>query len=152
MHMSQAPCGNLDELQKLLNDELAPEQAAAIVAHVQGCQPCQLLLERLVTRPIGTPCNSATPGRDETTDLSAPPVETEEVRQAPSLGSEPEATDQEVQDPDRTMSRSGQDSPPTQERNETDRVSYRPTIPGYELLEKLGEGGMGWSTWPARPV
>ena len=53
--MSQAPCGNLRELQKLLNDELPPEQAAAIVAHVQSCKPCQHLLERLVTRPIGSP-------------------------------------------------------------------------------------------------
>ena len=50
--MSQAPCGNLDELQGLLNDDLPPEQAAVIVAHVQGCHPCQRLLERLVTRPM----------------------------------------------------------------------------------------------------
>ena len=22
----------------------------------------------------------------------------------------------------------------------------------YQLLEKIGEGGMAWSTWPSRPV
>ena len=67
--MSHAACGNLRELQNLLDDELPSEQAAAIVAHVQGCQPCQRLLERLVTRPIGSPPASAKLGGDVTTDL-----------------------------------------------------------------------------------
>jgi len=142
--MSHALCGNLDELQRLLDDELAPEPAAAIIAHVQGCQPCQRLLERIVTRPIGTPCNPDTPGGDETTDVTAPPSATEDDNQAePSPEPKLEATDQEVQDPDRTMSRKGQDNPPTQDRSESTSPTYRPTIPGYELLEKLGEGGMG---------
>ncbi len=142
--MSQAPCGNLDELQKLLNDELPPEPAAAIIAHVQDCQPCQRLLERLVTRPIETPFARATPVGDETKDLSAPPAASEGSNQsAPPPGTAQEAADQELRDPDSTLSRSGQDSPPAQERTEPNRVPYRPTIPGYELQEKLGEGGMG---------
>ena len=41
------------------------------------------------------------------------------------------------------MSRSGQDDPPSQAAPRTSRAMRRPTIPGYELLEKLGEGGMG---------
>ena len=53
--MHQDPCGNLRQLQHLLNDELPSEQAEAIVAHVQDCQPCQRLLERLVTRPVDAP-------------------------------------------------------------------------------------------------
>jgi len=159
--MSQAPCGDLHEFQKLLNDELPPEQAAAIVAHVQSCKPCQRLLERIVTRPIGSPCNQALPRADETTDLIAQTAGTsltagsmtgchssgETSDHSPAaaspLGIEQEATDQEVQDPDRTVIRTGQDIPPTKERDETYCLSHRPTIPGYELLDKLGEGGMG---------
>ncbi len=161
--MSQAPCGNLDELQGLLNDDLPPEQAAAIVAHVQGCEPCQRLLERLVTRPIDVPLAVATPAGDETTcqepqpDPAATSPMAGSLTDCPSSGvtadlspaaaapplTDPEATDPEARDPDRTLIRSGPDSPPTKESNGTHGGAYRPTIPGYELLEKLGEGGMG---------
>ena len=173
--MKPTPCGHLRELEELINDALPPDHAARLVAHVETCEPCQRQLERLVTRPLGTPFATSPPGGNETADLSCPAAATEPVRReavrestatsrtdgtmtgchsagettddspagASSLGMELVSTKPEVQDPDRTMSRSGLDNPPTSHRGETPRASHTPRIPGYELLEKLGEGGMG---------
>ena len=161
--MSRAPCEDLDALQRLLNEDLPPEKAAEIVEHVQGCRPCQRLLERLVNRPIDIPLAVATPSGDETTrQESRPdpastsstagslmefpsPGETADLSPADraSLGASTEATDPEAEAPDSTLSRSGTDGSPPQETYGTHGGAYRPTIPGYELLEKLGEGGMG---------
>ena len=61
--MNQTPCGHLRELEKLINDELPPDQAARLVAHVETCEPCQRQLERLVTRPLEIPLAPTLPGR-----------------------------------------------------------------------------------------
>jgi Putative zinc-finger len=158
--MSKPPCENLHELQKLLDDELPTEQTAAIVAHVQTCQPCQHVLERLVTRPIGRPSKPTTLAIDETTDLIAPPAVTESAPQveaadptegtmagclssgettdhfspdASSRETEHERADMRLQDPDRTIDRTGQDNVATKDGSKTTSPSYRPTIPSYEL-------------------
>ena len=167
--MSRAPCEDLDALQRLLNEDLPPEKAAEIVEHVQGCRPCQRLLERLVNRPIDIPLAVATPSGDETTcqESGPDPGTTSSTAgslvECPSPGvtgdlspadraSRPVVTDPEAEAPDSTLSRSDPDGSPPQETYGTHGGAYRPTIPGYELLDKLGEGGMGVVYLRARPV
>jgi serine/threonine protein kinase/tetratricopeptide (TPR) repeat protein len=167
--MTQAPCENLRELEKLIDDMLSPDQAARIVAHVESCKPCQLVLEGLVTRPIGSPRDPISPGAKATADMMAQPPATESDPQdmlpdptagsmtgvhfsgettdlsidASALVSDHNSIDQRPRDPDTTLSRSGGNDPAARHLYETDPNPYRPSIPGYEVLEKIGEGGMG---------
>ena len=58
------------------------------------------------------------------------------------MAAEGATTDPGPGDTDRTVTQSGDESGPDQP-NAVRRPSEWPTVPGYEIVDRLGEGGMG---------
>lgn len=169
--MIQAFCGNLRELEGLINDELPPDQAARVIAHVETCKHCQLVLERLVTRPLDDPPSTSARIESETGSVAGPQAIKAEAQHGPpgrtatfptggSTGdfhppsrstdfhthatSTPDTvlTGPIDTDADRDCTAS-QGDPVTDLRRGQGRSGNPVRIPGYELQRKLGEGGMG---------
>jgi len=155
-------CPSQDQLRQLLDDRLM-EMVAEIVGHVEVCPTCQQHLEDLThnkdwkttlseaSGETGTEYGSnasATPRveNDQTVDVprvAEVEVTTDDREPVSRVGS----TDQMTGDigesaSDRTRSQTG-----SRHRSPTvKRVGMRtdcPDIPGYEVMERLGEGGMG---------
>lgn len=87
----------------------------------------------------------ATLGRTGTTADGQAPGETGDFSQhtASYVGPGPGSPVDEALDPYSTVAAGVQDGPSARPRVASERTSIGPRIPGYELLKKLGEGGMG---------
>jgi WD40 repeat protein/serine/threonine protein kinase len=111
-------------LQRLLDDQLEAAEDAAVAAHVEGCAACQRRLEGMVSERGG-------PGKGP-----GPPV-----RPGP-----PDATDAVL---DRLKQQGGPDSTAVRQGRADERLPAGasepglPAVPGYEVFEELGAGGMG---------
>ena len=98
--------------------------------------------ERSPREPAGPSGRSA--GKSEggrsgaTTEISHSPVPSQEV----STQELNDADAAEADDPDRTASADGADPGPAQLKRKPPPADW-PTIPGYDILQRLGEGGMG---------
>ena len=158
-------CPSQDQLRQLLNDRLNGSALAEIVGHIEVCPSCHAHLEALtrendwkttldeVSGETGTENDafafaSATPRveNDQTADIigvAELEVATDDREPVPGVGSTDEVTgDYGEVDSDRTRSQTGpRDGSPTvkQVGSRTDC----PDVPGYEVMERLGEGGMG---------
>jgi WD40 repeat protein len=113
------PCPSPDQLEAYLNDRLSDAEEYSLAAHVQACAACQGQLARLVEDRGG-------------------PVAVTLVQVAPAA-LQPRAgfMEQLVE----CVLRDGG----TGSRDESTRrtAEVLPEVPGYEILEELGRGGMG---------
>src|SRR4051794_32870814 len=110
------PCPSADDLRRWLADQLAPPEAGHIEAHLEGCRACQQALEQLTAGPAG-PVPPLPGGTDFLRRLQA----------QPPTGAWP-ARDEAATVPLREAGAEGPVPAP---------------LPGYEVLEELGRGGMG---------
>ena len=110
--MIQDTCPNTEQLQRLLSEQLEPQEEADLAIHIEQCEHCHQELERLTTSR-GSCCTDTGIGGPATIDPGATASHGWVLR--------PEATAQRA----------------------TVNTHALPAIPGYELLDKLGEGGMG---------
>jgi tetratricopeptide (TPR) repeat protein len=161
--MSPDPCPGLEDLDQLLNEQLEADQEARLVAHIQTCKSCQERLERLTagrdqarnnrTTQEASQKGGQTPGLFSTTDPGATtdfvPAAFVLVTNKAGDSCPEEMADRTADFPpraaNRTVSRNGSQpvEPKMRPEGDTHPSPARPEIPGYELLEKLGEGGMG---------
>jgi tetratricopeptide (TPR) repeat protein len=158
--MTSITCPSLEELCLLLEEELDEVRRVEIGDHIEVCDPCQDRLERLTTGKHGNRCadDQTTDGASELKgartessprlDLdktheheavapvsrtsSTPAYETDPGAITSNLPDDPDKSTQSISEPPRRQTCSAMNPP-----------SAWPGIPGYELLEKLGEGGMG---------
>ena len=130
-------CPSLEELRRLIEERLGPVREAAIEAHVEDCPDCQGRLARLTARrPWDERDTQEAAGRRMTALPDRPQPRFTTGR--PGL---------RRPRPGRTRRRAS----PWEVASWTrlrDRprapVSFgRPVIAGYEIQEKIGEGGMG---------
>jgi serine/threonine protein kinase len=162
---AMSSCPSQDQLRQLLNDRLNGSALAEIVGHIEVCPSCQEQLEALTcendwkttlgeissetaTENSASAFASATPRveNDQTADvIGAADLEasTDDREPVPGVGSTDEVSgDFGEVDSDRTRSHSGpRDGSPA-----VKPVGSRtdcPDVPGYEVMERLGEGGMG---------
>jgi WD40 repeat protein len=113
--MSQ-PCPSRDQLERLLADELDQGQDAVVSRHVEGCDHCQQALEGL-TAPAGD--SGSLPGSAVGPD--GVPVPREDFLR-------------------RLKDDTGVVPPVTLRVRPSPRL---PEVPGYEVLQEVGRGGMG---------
>jgi hypothetical protein len=122
-------CPERAVLEQLLAGQLPPAVEASVAGHVDQCPACQEVLEQL-TGPSGPAPLSMT--------IVAGPLASGEEHPAPKeafvrrlkqegLGSAPKAGG----------------TTPRDEPGSPDRPAGLPVVPGYDLLEELGRGGMG---------
>ena len=129
-------CPSLEELRRLIEERLGPVREAAIEAHVEDCPDCQDRLARLTARrpwyerdtqeAMGANVGIAGPSPTEVYDGTTGPAES-------TAG--PDATASHA------LGGGVPDAPPDRPRAPVS--SGRPVIAGYEIREKIGEGGMG---------
>ena len=108
-------CPSRELLNALLNDALNAKEREGLEAHVGECTACQEVLQRL-------------------------PGESEDWQRWERLLQKTKTVA-----PEQTERRTPSPLPPTKiQTNFSDALStFRPTIPGYEILAELGRGGMG---------
>jgi tetratricopeptide (TPR) repeat protein/tRNA A-37 threonylcarbamoyl transferase component Bud32 len=115
-----SPCPADDQLRLLLDEQLPPDVAAPLVSHTDGCSACQQRLERLLADSLA----ASLPQRLRTVvEAGGAPPPAPTVRNSP--GSKPA-------------------------EDFLERLKSRPapalpggtSLPGYEVLEELGRGGM----------
>ena len=118
--MSTQPCPTVEDLERLLAEQLSDLECAALARHVESCAGCREALARLTADagddscPTG-PCAESPPAfLDELARFRPPELCT------PLLGT------------DTPGSLGG-----------TLTTGVRPRVSGYEVLEELGRGGMG---------
>jgi hypothetical protein len=134
-------------LLRFLEGELDAEDDATIVAHVEDCRECHTRLERL------TAGRSAARMQSTVDDRGGEPGA--DSAATPGYGPEPESdrgedTQEEGADDPTVDGAPGSDSTAALDRTEDEpgqpaivRSTEFPEVPGYELLQRLGEGGMG---------
>jgi serine/threonine protein kinase/tetratricopeptide (TPR) repeat protein len=159
--MTTIDCPRREELSGLLENQLEPDRLAEIVAHVEECEPCQNVLERLTD--LRAEDRGAAGQADEWSvgsgghlaDTDPDPDSGTTVDHRVDAPIRPVAARTDLHadtsltagslptDPEPTTSQTGEPSPGEQVRSGRNSLSNLPNVPGYELLEKLGEGGMG---------
>ena len=156
-------CPSEDQLRQLLDDRLIGLALAEIVGHVEVCPSCHEQLEALtrgnrskttlgdVSNETGTENGSiaSAPPRvadDQTADFIAVAeivVATDDTEPFPGVGSTDQLTgDFGEVDSDRTRSQTGSRDGSSRVK-QVESPTDCPDIPGYEVMERLGEGGMG---------
>ncbi|MFI5459234.1 MAG: protein kinase [Isosphaerales bacterium] len=154
-------CPSPDLIVELLNDHLQGPELAGIVAHIEECLRCQTHLEELtraagrittlrqVAADVGLEGESAAdPTAHDENGPAADGGSAERLEGAgdhpdPAVGSTAPLTDQgQPADPDRTRSQigSGNGSPKSDPGGPRTDL---PSVSGYQVMERLGEGGMG---------
>lgn len=167
--MYRVVCPVPDELRRFLDEQLAPPRQTEVGIHVDICLSCQTVLETLTQRRasdlvgLSTEFLQGSEGRGGQDPIPAGELEDtdESADGAPRLDTAPSAhlNGHTSRDPKRTRSynSSGESntdpgspasddldgSSASMDRTETDLVCRLPQIAAYELLELLGEGGMG---------
>jgi len=156
-------CPSRDLIVELLNDCLDGTELAETVAHIENCPRCQEHLEDLtrghgwkttvpeVSGERGPEGGAAAQSTAELENGSAadaigvPEIEDtiDDTEPVPAGGStDPAATDDKPADPDRTGSVIGFGNGSSRTGLGGSR-SDCPDVPGYEVIQRLGEGGMG---------
>jgi tetratricopeptide (TPR) repeat protein len=149
--MSTGQCPDAESLYRLLKIGLERDCETEIETHVSSCAACQSLIATWTVDnnagAVGETVSrggdahridgwrSAPPDRDVTTDLSPPGSDRERDTDQGATGDHTPAPGLPATDLDR-VNRRRDDLRPNTARG-------WPVIPGYELLSKLGEGGMG---------
>jgi len=167
--MDHGACPTLDELCQFLDEQLEPPRQAGIGTHVDMCLPCQTVLETLTQRRafdlIGLSTESLQgsegPRAQDQNPADARGGIGDVENGVPRPDTEPSAqlNGHSSLDLDRTKSYIAPGEPSTDqgspgpdepagpradsERTETDLRPVLPQIASYELLDVLGEGGMG---------
>ncbi|MFI5460855.1 MAG: protein kinase [Isosphaerales bacterium] len=171
--MTPESCPTLEDLSRWLNEQLDPAQRAEIGTHVDTCSQCQGKLDELTRRQAygldglgGEPFH----GPDlDSPEATAPPAPQERACALPEAGrgrsGDAEATDPLSGASDRNLDRSEPagitdettvdhitaDRDPTVDPSPLDTdpdvgmesPEWRSAIPSYDVLEVIGEGGMG---------
>ncbi|MGO9924330.1 MAG: protein kinase domain-containing protein [Isosphaeraceae bacterium] len=154
--MYHGACPTPDELGVFLDERLEPRRQEEIGTHVDMCLACQTMLEALTQRRafdligLSTESFRGLAGHrvhdQHSTDEAEGIGYGSNGLQVPDHEGEPssQVDGDSPLDPDRTVPY----IPPTGPRADTDRTesdlrSDLPPIAGYELLDVLGEGGMG---------
>ncbi len=110
-------CPSPADLHGLLAESLDDKNRLALELHVESCTACQAVLDRLTASENGAGAATAPAARD---DLPVPAEFAERLRQFSPF--EPVA-----------------DIRPETAEHET----FRPDLPGFEIIDELGRGGMG---------
>jgi len=119
--MMRTPCcPSVEDLERLLAEQLPEAECRAVAQHVEGCAGCREALARL-TDDAGDDLSSAGPLAE------SPPAFLDELalRPPPALDTPAPAIDTP--------------GPP----GATPARDVWPRVPGYEVLEELGRGGVG---------
>ena len=121
---SAMKCPDADTLRALLEGSLSGEPEASLVAHVEQCPDCQQHLERL-TCPV--PDDTMTSGQ----------------KQVWGCVFTPESQDTQDKDSNDTGGRAAETACDRVPSAGVPRAEFLPEVPGYDLLEEIGRGGMG---------
>jgi len=154
-------CPSRDLIVELLDERLQGPELAEIVAHIEDCLRCQTHLEDL-TRAAGrittlkevaakTESESEAAADPTVRDESGPAADVGGTPRIEGAGADPEPTirspspftDQgQPADPHRTHPEIGLGNGSVSADRGGPRTDF-PEVPGYEIIERLGEGGMG---------
>ena len=118
--MSTHPCPSVEDLERLLAEQLSDPECEAVALHVEGCAGCREALARLTESASHDPLS---PGR--------------------LAGTHPAFLDKLAQSPPPELSTPGPSTDTLDSPDATPPPSVRPLVPGYEVLEELGRGGVG---------
>jgi serine/threonine protein kinase len=132
-------CPSAQQLEQLLDEQLSADEYQALSAHVSDCELCQAALERLTAEMNAVPeSHSSVRGRDA---LPQEPGMTEHVKEFfGQLKQTPPSPAQLGLDP---ADRETPLTAPWTPSGAASRAVEWPVVPGYEILSKLGHGGMG---------
>ena len=118
--MSTQPCPTVEDLERLLAEQLSDLECAALARHVEGCAGCREALARLTADAGDDSCPTGP-------FAESPPAFLDELAR--------------FRPPELCTPLLGTDTPGS--LGATLTTGVRPRVHGYEVLEELGRGGMG---------
>jgi eukaryotic-like serine/threonine-protein kinase len=151
-------CPDRELLLAMLDERLGGPVLDELENHIETCGPCQFRLEQMTRGQGGKttqvevrarlgPGEHSTAGsmaRLETDkdDLGWRPYEVREEAVQERKGEDFATTDPDVADTNRTVAQCGSENGPVRPGMARRPLAW-PNVPGYEILDRLGEGGMG---------
>ncbi len=136
--MSRSACIVPEQLEWLLNGQLVGPELEGITAHVQNCEACQQVLERLTRVPV--PEGVGGPDRDGPTGDASFFERLKAQVPVPSDKARPESDNPTLEVPFPPADGQGPLSPP----EHVDPSVEPGTIGRYRIIRRLGRGGFGW--------
>ena len=132
-------CPDTEQLLRLLREQLDPHEEADLIGHIETCEHCQQALERLTSGPVlaglaTDPGPQACVIWNWSTSLSS-------TSGSDSMNGGIDGPSAIAPGPTGNQARSLHPESPVWPGAMASHAF--PMIPGYELLDKLGEGGMG---------
>jgi serine/threonine protein kinase len=134
------PCPPRSQLERLIADQLDPAEDAALTRHLEECPACQALLEE--QGEVGFPVCYQPPGTARDTLSWSPPPGTPDLPKGPKREVERVIARLKERPPEEALAinlwaAAGHGPPRPAE------LLALPQVPGYEVMEEVGHGGVG---------
>jgi WD40 repeat protein/serine/threonine protein kinase len=134
------PCPTRSQLERLIADQLDPAEDAALTRHLEECPACQALLEE--QGEVALPARHQPPGTARGTLSWSPLPGTPDLPKGPEREVERVIARLKERPPQEALASSPEAAAGPGPPRPAELLTL-PQVPGYEVLEEVGRGGVG---------